>query len=74
MRKQAQRVLDYMDEFGGITSYEAFQDLGITRLSAVVYDLRHEGINIDSETVHKKNRYGEQTAFSRYFIPKKETI
>lgn len=70
MRKQAQRVLDYMDEFGSITSLDAFRDLGITRLSAVVFDLRKEGYNVQSETIGAKNRYGEIAHFSKYYIPK----
>ena len=72
MRKQAQRVLDYIDQFGSITSLDAFKDLGITRLSAVIFDLRHDGHNVQSETIGAKNRYGEIAHFSRYFIPKEE--
>ena len=74
MRKQAQRVLDYMDEFGSITSLDAFRDLGITRLSAVVFDLRQEGYNVQSETIGAKNRYGEIAHFSKYYIPKEEQV
>lgn len=37
---QGARVLDYMREYGSITSLEAFRDLGITRLSGVIFDLR----------------------------------
>lgn len=70
MRKQAQRVLDYIEQFGSITSLDAFKDLGITRLSAVVFDLRKEGYNVQSETIGAKNRFGEIAHFSKYFIPK----
>lgn len=74
MRKQAKRVLDYIDQFGSITSFEAFSDSGITRLSAVVFDLRKEGYNIQSETIGRKNRYGELAHFSKYFIPQEEQV
>lgn len=67
-----QRVLDYIDEFGGITSLDAFKDLGITRLSAVVFDLRKLGYNICSETLTAKNRYGEEAHFAKYYIPKED--
>ena len=70
MRKQAQRVLDYIEQFGSITSLDAFKDLGITRLSAVVFDLRKEGYNVQSETIGAKNRFGEMAHFSKYYIPK----
>lgn len=74
MRKQMQRVLDYIDEFGSITSLEAFKDLGITRLSAVIFDLRKAGYNIDDKTETQFNRYGEKAHFSRYFIPKETQL
>lgn len=63
------RVLQYMQDFGSITSYEAFRELGNTRLSASIWLLIHkDGIEIDSITETSKNRYGEDTHYSRYFI------
>lgn len=65
---QKQRVLDYMRTHDGITSMQAFE-LGITRLSARIYELRHQdGINIEEEMVTKKNRYGETCTYSRYYL------
>ena len=64
-----ERVLNYMQEFGSITSLDAFKDLGNTRLSASIWLLIHkDGIDIDSITETSKNRYGEDTHYSRYFI------
>lgn len=74
MRKQMARVLDYIDEFGSITSLDAFRDLGITRLSAVIFDLRALGYNIQSDTEVQFNRYGEKAHFSRYYIPKEKQL
>lgn len=63
------RVLQYMKDFGSITSYEAFKELGNTRLSASIWLLIHkDGIEIDSITETSKNRYGEDTHYSRYYI------
>ena len=31
---QAQRVLDYIDEFGSITQLDALKDLGVMRLAS----------------------------------------
>lgn len=36
---QKKMVLDYITEFGSITPIDAFRDLGVTRLSAVVLKL-----------------------------------
>jgi len=63
------RVLKYIEDFGSISSLEAFNDLGNTRLSASIWLLRHEdGLEIESITETKKNRYGEKTHYSRYYL------
>lgn len=64
-----ERVLKYIQDFGSISSMEAFTDLGNTRLSASIWLLRHEdGLEIESITETKLNRYGEKTHFSRYYL------
>ena len=64
-----ERILKYIEDFGSISSLEAFNDLGNTRLSASIWLLRHEDeIEIDSITETKINRYGEKTHFSRYYL------
>lgn len=65
---QKQRVLDYMREFGSITSLEAFRDLGVTRLSAVVFDLKAEGHGITTKQEQGTNRWGDKTNYARYVL------
>ena len=36
------RILNYMVEFGSITTKQAFEDLGCTRLSEYIRQLREE--------------------------------
>lgn len=64
---QSKRVLDYMRKYGSITTLEAFRDLGITRLSGVIFDLRKSYV-ISSKTEQSRNRYGEKTSYSRYYL------
>ena len=64
---QRTRVLMYMREYGSITSVEAFRGLGITRLSGVIFDLRKDHA-IGSTTENSRNRYGEKTSYSRYYL------
>lgn len=64
---QSKRVLDYMRQYGSITTLEAFRDLGITRLSGVIFDLRKSYV-INSKTERSRNRYGEKTSYSRYYL------
>lgn len=63
---QCQRIIDYMIQFGSISTLEAFNDLGVARLASRIHDLKGQGYNIISETKTSKNRYGENTSFKVY--------
>ena len=64
-----ERVLKYIKTFGSITSLDAFKDLGNTRLSASIWLLIHkDGLNIKSVTEQSKNRFGDTTYYSRYYL------
>lgn len=65
---QADRVLDYIKQFGSITTLEGFKDLGVTRLSARVFELRKAGYNILSKNETSKNRFGEKVNYFRYYL------
>lgn len=64
-RTQEERVLDYIQDFGSITTWEAFRDLGITRLSAKIFNLR-KLYDIEGDFETDINRYGERVRFKRY--------
>lgn len=68
MDKQTQetRVLQYLNEFGSITPLEALRGLGVMRLSAVIYNLRHAGYDIVTTMVAVKNRYGGTSRIASY--------
>ena len=63
---QVQKILNYMDEFGSISSMEAFMDLGITRLAARIADIEGMGIEIERETESSVNRFGQKVHYTRY--------
>lgn len=56
MKKQSQcnRVMQYMRDFGSISTREAFDDLGVTRLSGRIYDLKNRVYRL--RTVWKRAR------------------
>lgn len=62
---KAQKVLEHLQKFGTITSWEAIENYGATRLSAIIYNLREKYI-INSEKVSHIDKYGNQSTFSRY--------
>ena len=65
---QTEKVKEYIDTHGSITSMEAFRDLKITRLAARISDLKQMGINIGSTTEVSVNTWGEKSRYARYYI------
>lgn len=65
------RVLNYMLEFGSITTKQAFEDLGCTRLSKYIRRLRTR-MTIEDEIITGINRYGEKVFWKKYFIKEGE--
>ena len=68
LTKSEQRVFDYMAEFGSITSLQAFNDLGNSRLSATIFNLKKKGVVVGGSTVVVKNRFGEKRYVKKYWL------
>ena len=65
---QCERIVQYMKDFGSITTLQAFTDLGCTRLASRVTDLKKQGYDIKSEFVSGKNRYDETVSYKKYYL------
>ena len=64
-------VLLHLEQYGNITSWEAIKEYGATRLSAIIFNLRHKyDMNIVSEMVEFKDRYGTKTNYAKYVLIK----
>lgn len=63
---QAQRILKYIDEKGSITPFEAFAELGITKLATRISELRRDGEKIEKRYVTGTNRFGEKVQYMEY--------
>lgn len=68
MVNQCVRIINYMRDFGSITSAEAMQELGVYRLASRICDLKKAGFKIDSSIKSAKNRYGETVHFKAYSL------
>lgn len=68
LSKTEQRVFDYMVEFGSITTLQAFNDLGNSRLSATIFTLKKKGVIIGGRKVVVRNRFGESRYIKKYWI------
>ena len=63
-------VMDYIRKHGSITSNEAKDELGVTRLSAIIWNLIHKrGFIILHKDETVKNRFGVMCVYRRYYIP-----
>lgn len=65
---QKEKVLKYINDYGSITSWEAYSDLGIMQLGARIDGLQKDGYSFKKEWEHRKNRYGEPVRFIKYSL------
>ena len=63
------RIIAYMERFGSITTYEAFADLGETKLTTRISDLRKRGVKIAQREETGENRFGDPVRYMRYSLP-----
>ena len=68
MMTQGQAILAHLKAHGHITSYEAFELYGCTRLSARIFDFRKLGYNIMTSDTTTKNRYGNTVTYATYIL------
>ena len=67
-KSQRTEVLRYMKSHkGGITDAKANELFGVQRMGSVIYDLRQQGVIIETVMVERTNRYGNYQRFGRYF-------
>ena len=65
---QRERIIKYTRDYGSITSFEAYKDLGITQLATRIKELKEEGYKFRTEWKSDKNRYGEPISYKRYYL------
>jgi hypothetical protein len=67
--KQTEQVLFWCKTHKGITSAEAFYNLGIAHLPRRIKDLQERGYKITKVTEQGTNKHtGNQTSWTRYFV------
>ena len=60
--------MKYIKDFGSITSWQAYTDLGIMQLGARIDGLQKDGHSFKKEWQQTKNRYGEPVKFIKYSL------
>lgn len=63
-----QLVKEHLMEHGSITSWEAIQNYGATRLSAIIFNLRKQGYDIRTIMREQSDRYGNTCQYANYVL------
>ena len=63
---------DYLIRKGSITSWEAIENFGATRLADIIFRLRKAGYGIKTDTILFTDRYGNQGSYAKYTIEREE--
>ena len=67
MKTQRQEILNFLKTHKkGLTSLEAFERFGATRLSGHIFELKKQGHNISSNNKLVKTRYGRSVNVAVY--------
>lgn len=72
MTNKTQEVLRYLQKNKSITSWNAIDAFGATRLSGIIYRLKKQGYNIITKREEIVDRYGNTCQFARYVYLGKE--
>ena len=67
---QKEEVLKHIKKYGSITSWDAFANYRITRLSARIADLEADGVQIKHTPETHKLPSGRTTTITRYSLKK----
>ena len=65
-RTQTMDVITHLIKHGTITSLEAIRKYGVTRLSAVIFNCRKRGYEIETIRLNVKNRRGSNSPIGKY--------
>lgn len=63
-----QKVLEHLKEHGSITSLEAIELYGATRLSAIIFNLRKQGFDIETIDLPFTDRFGTKSHYGKYIL------
>ncbi len=65
---QTNAILAHLKAGGSITSMEAYEIYGITRLSAKIFDIKKSGYNVQFRKHKVTNRFGNTSYYKEYYL------
>lgn len=65
---KTEKVLEHLKEYGCITSLEAIELYGATRLSSIIFNLRKHGYKIETIDLPFVDRFGTKSTYGKYVL------
>lgn len=65
---QTKRIREWLKSGKTLTSIQAYDMWGCTRLASRIYFLRSKGMMIETKMVRGKNRFGATCEYAEYFL------
>lgn len=65
---RTQRVKNYLNRRGSINTIQGWKTLGLVRLGAIIFNLREDGWEIDTDMVTVKNHLKEDVTVAKYTL------
>jgi hypothetical protein len=67
-KTKMEQVSKHLNEKRHITSWEAINLYGATRLSAIIFNLRDRGWDIKTQSITETDRNGNSVTFAKYVL------
>ena len=61
-------VLQWLQSHASISSMEAIKEFGATRLSAIIFNLRKRGYDIETVECEGTDKFGNSIRYARYYL------
>ena len=74
VKTQLDAVMYHLKTEKTLTSMEAIQEYGITRLAEYIRQIRNMGYSITTEDVTNKNRFGNSVTYAKYVYNEPITV
>ena len=66
MKTKKQKIKEHLESGKSITSWEAIELYNVTRLAAIIFNLKEKGWIIKTTNMSKKNNSGETIKYAKY--------
>tara|TARA_R110000787_G_scaffold12075_1_gene39531 strand:+ start:211 stop:489 length:279 start_codon:yes stop_codon:yes gene_type:complete len=74
IKTQTDAIKWHLKNYGSITSLEAINQYGATRLASIIFNLKENGYAIHSTDLEFTTRFGRKTTISKYLYFKPTPI